>query len=250
MAFNKIFPHHQHHDYEPVPKTETSGDGTTPTAHGSRRRYSVQQFLKRNLTAITISGLLLVIVLLVLAVIAAITIEPFRQILVVKLSSTTSTSSGQRQCFSTNRHTTLSCGNSTAEATALGCSYDPLSACWLHKDCPHDYAEDFATFNDGKPFQYYYDHEMQHPMKDYTEVGNNEQGYYFTVTREHLVHCLFLLRRGHDVYKRGDRVDTMLADTGHVAHCANFLADYLRRPDPYLDSLGTQGQTNCFMSCS
>lgn len=87
-------------------------------------------------------------------------------------------------------------------------------------------------------------------MKDYHEVGQNVNGFYWTSVREHLVHCLYLLRRGHDVHMRGDRLDTMLADMDHVDHCTNYLANWLRRPDPELEELGTQGKTSCFMSCS
>lgn len=86
-------------------------------------------------------------------------------------------------------------------------------------------------------------------MKDYDEVGRNPD-FYWTSIREHLVHCLYLLRRGHDVHMRGDRLDTMLGDLEHVDHCTDMLANWLRRPDPVAESIGTQGQTHCFMSCS
>jgi hypothetical protein len=31
----------------------------------------------------------------------------------------------------------------------------------------------------------------------------------------------------------------------HVDHCTNMLANWLRRPDPALEEIGTQGQTHC-----
>lgn len=240
-------------DYHPVPKREPDSDNADSdvTLTGRPRRRLVPGFLKRNLAAITITGLILVLILLVMAVIAAITIEPLREVLILKTSPSQSNDiKGQRQCLPTAPRTTLSCGNSTAEAEAMGCTYDPLSACWLHRECPHDYSHEFATFNDGKPFIYYYDESATHRMKDYNEVGHNANGFYWTSVREHLVHCLYLLRRGHDVHMRGDRLDSMLSDIEHVDHCTNFLANYLRRPDPFLEHLGTQGKTNCFMSCS
>lgn len=240
--------------YQPIPKREpdsdTNADSETSLTGRPRRRV-MHSFIRRNLAAITITGLILVLILLVMAVIAAITIEPFRQVLILKTSSSGSTYlKGERQCLPAAPRTTLSCGNSTTEAEERGCTYDPLSTCWLHKECPHDYSHEFATFNNGKPFVYYYDEMATHRMKDYTEVGHNENGYYWTSVREHLVHCLYLLRRGHDVHMRGDRLDTMLSDIDHVDHCTNFLADWLRRPDPALERLGTQGKTDCFMSCS
>ncbi|KAJ5811899.1 hypothetical protein N7474_008200 [Penicillium riverlandense] len=234
--------------YRPVPKTDADSDVDDSNATLTRRprRRSVQQFLKRNLAAITITGLLLIIFMLVIAIIA----EPFRQILVLKGSAGPVGQIGQRQCLPATPRTLLSCGNSTAEAEALGCTYDPLSACWLHRDCPHDYSDVFSHFNNGKPFIYYYDEAATRQMKDYNEVGHNANGFYWTSVREHLVHCLYLLRRGHDVHMRGDRLDSMLADIDHVDHCTNFLANWLRRPDPALEHLGTQGKTDCFMSCS
>ncbi|KAJ5774137.1 hypothetical protein N7457_009033 [Penicillium paradoxum] len=239
-------------NYEPVPKTEADGDSDTTMTNKPPRR-GVQQFLKRNLAAITITGLLMVLFLLVLAVIAAITMEPLRQVLAMKDPSSSlaypDTLKGQRQCLPPTPRIRYSCGNSTEEARKLGCTYDPLAGCWLHEECPHDFTHEFAHFHNGKPFVYFYDEEATKPMKDYTEVGDNPD-FYWTEVREHLVHCLYLLRRGHDVHMRGDRLDNMLGDLEHVDHCTNMLANWLRRPDPALDKVGTQGFTHCFMSCS
>ncbi|KAJ5090861.1 hypothetical protein N7532_009545 [Penicillium argentinense] len=246
---NKVFTR----SYQPVPKSEQDDDmvvdSDTTITGGPRCRFT-PGLLKRNLSAITITGLILVLLLTVMALIAVVTIEPFREALILKASPVSKGNRGQRQCLQTAPRTTLSCGNSTAEAESMGCIYDPLAACWMHRECPHDYSHEFSTFNDGKPFVYYYDEAAKHRMKDYNEVGHNENGFYWTSVREHLVHCLYLLRRGHDVHMRGDRLDTMLGDIDHVDHCTNFLADWLRRPDPALEHLGTQGKTNCFMSCS
>ncbi|OQD81354.1 hypothetical protein PENANT_c028G10104 [Penicillium antarcticum] len=236
-------------DYQPVSRMDSDGDNDAPTPSRLQRR-TFQSFLKRNLAAITIAGLLLVLALMVLAIIAAIAVEPFR-VLVLKGSSSADPADlhGKRQCLPTTTRTTYTCGNSTAEAQALGCDYDPLAGCWLHEKCPHDFTHEFAHFNDGKPFVYYYDEAATRQMKDYNEVGRNPD-FYWTSIREHLVHCLYLLRRGHDVHMRGDRLDTMLGDLEHVDHCTDMLANWLRRPDPVAESIGTQGQTHCFMSCS
>ncbi|KAJ6187465.1 hypothetical protein N7519_002373 [Penicillium mononematosum] len=165
-------------DYDPVAKSDADGDSdATITSRPPRR--GIQQFLKRNLAAITITGLLVILLLLAIAVITAIAVEPFRKVLVVKAP-----------------RVRYSCGNSTKEAEALGCAYDPLAGCWLHKECPHDFTDEFAHFNNGKPFVYFYDEAATQQMKDYTELGNNPD-FYWTAVREHLVHCLYLLRRGH-----------------------------------------------------
>ncbi|CAG8132377.1 unnamed protein product [Penicillium salamii] len=244
-------------NYERLPKTDADGDSdVTITSRQSRRGLS--GFLKRNLAAITITGLLLVLMLLVVAVITAITVEPFRQILVMKSPMPIPTGhtgkvvypielQGQGQCLPTKSRTTYSCGNSTTEAEKRGCAYDPLAGCWLHKECPQDFTHEFSTFNNGKPFVYYYDEAMTQQMMDYEEVGRNPARYWTSI-REHLVHCLYLLRRGYEVHMRGDRLDTMLGDLEHVDHCTNMLADWLRRDDPVLDHVGTSGFTHCFIS--
>ncbi|CAI7581201.1 unnamed protein product [Penicillium glandicola] len=229
-------------DYDPVPKSDADGDSDATIT--SRPRRGFQQFLKRNLAAITITGLLTVLLLLMIGVITAIAVQPFRKVLVVKGSSSESLAypeslEGQRQCLPP----------APREAEALGCAYDPLAGCWLHKECPHDFTHEFAHFNNGKPFVYFYDEAATQQMKDYTELGNNPD-FYWTAVREHLVHCLYLLRRGHDVHMRGGRLDNMLGDLEHVDHCTNMLANWLRRPDPALEEIGTQGQTHCFMSCA
>ncbi|KAJ5550394.1 hypothetical protein N7535_001665 [Penicillium sp. DV-2018c] len=242
-------------NYEPVSGSDADGDGDSETTVTNRSpRRGIQQFFQRNLAAITITGLLVALMLLIPAVIAAITTDPSHQVLVMKDTSSSSLAypnsiKGQRQCLPPAPRVRYSCGNSTEEARKLGCAYDPLAGCWLHKECPNDYTHEFAHFNNGKPFVYYYDEAGTRQMKDYTEVGDNP-GHYWTATREHLVHCLYLLRRGHDVHMRGDRLDNMLGDLEHVDHCTNMLADWLRRPDPALDALGTQGFTHCFMNCA
>lgn len=249
-------------DYEPVPKADIDGDSdATITSRPPRR--GVSGFLKRNIAAITITGIFIVLIQLGIAAITAITVEPFRQILVMKGSPSMSTGhagttvypielGGQRQCLPTTSRITYSCGNSTAEAEERGCDYDPLAGCWLHKECPRHFTHEFATFNKGKPFVYYYDEGMTQQMKDYDELGRNPDRYWTSIREHlvHLVHCLYLLRRGHDVHMRGDRLDTMLGDLEHVDHCTNMLADWLRRDDPVLDHVGTSGHTHCFMSCT
>lgn len=240
-------------DYQPVSKEEQDGENGTDsdtTITSRPRRRAVSYFLKRNLGAITIIGLLLIVALLVICDVVFITVKFPSKFVLVNQASNVDDIRGQRQCLPPAPRTLLACGNSTAEAKAHGCSYDPLSACWLPKECPRDYNHEFSHFNNGKPFVYFYDEAATRQMKDYDEVGMNENGHYWTSVREHLVHCLYLLRRGHDVHMRGDRLDSMLGSIEHVDHCTDFLANWLRRDDPALNHIGTQGKTSCFNTCS
>ncbi|KAJ5156478.1 hypothetical protein N7492_009281 [Penicillium capsulatum] len=240
-------------NYEPLSKSDHDGDNgadSDTTITSRPRRRSVSRFLKRNLGAITITGLLLVVVLLIVCDLVFISVKLPSKFVLVNQAPTSDEGPGRRQCLPPAPRTILTCGNSTAEAKSLGCTYDPLTACWLPEQCPRDFTDEFAHFNDGKPFIYYYDEAATRQMKDYEEVGMNENGFYWTSVREHLVHCLYLLRRGHDVHMRGDRLDSMLGNIEHVDHCTDFLANWFRRDDPALNHIGTQGKTNCFMSCS
>ncbi|KAH8821803.1 hypothetical protein F5884DRAFT_769089 [Xylogone sp. PMI_703] len=139
----------------------------------------------------------------------------------------------------------LTCGNSTEEAEALGCVYDALAANWLHKDCPRDYADEFYYYNNGTPWPYWKDQRGTQQMTLY-ELAHN--GYYWSSTREHLVHCSFILKRGHDVMSRGDRMDGLVGKLEHANHCAQFLMENLGVPEKDLDRIRTYG-TIGFLTC-
>jgi hypothetical protein len=143
------------------------------------------------------------------------------------------------------RRTPLSCGNSTEEAEALGCVYDVLAANWIHQDCPRDYVDEFYYFQNGTAWPYYADQNGTHQMSFY-ELAHN--GYYWSSTREHLVHCSFMLRRGHDVMARGDRLDGLVGKLEHANHCAQYLMENLGLPDEELDKIRTYG-TIGFLIC-
>ncbi|KAJ5437904.1 uncharacterized protein N7458_008902 [Penicillium daleae] len=105
--------------YQPVPKAEPDDDAGSDTTvtNRRRRRHPTSLFPKRNLAAITISSLLLVLILLVFTMIAILTFEPLREVIIVKSSPLKSAAwHGQRQCLPTTPRRTLSCGNSTTEA--------------------------------------------------------------------------------------------------------------------------------------
>ncbi|KAJ5094251.1 hypothetical protein N7456_010112 [Penicillium angulare] len=231
-------------DHEDVPEAEAEA-ADAPVFN--TRYKSISEPIKQNaaLQIIIIISLLLITILLSVALITgSLILNP------ANAPIHNQTLQSQRQCIQTTPRTTFSCGNSTAEAEELGCKYDPLSRCWLHQSCPHDHAEDFAYANNGKPFPYFYDETLQHKMKSYKEVGDNAEGVFYSSLREHLMHCLFLIRRGHDVHRRGDRLDEMLADMEHVDHCTDFLKEWLQRSDPVLDQIENLGKKVCFLSCT
>lgn len=75
-----------------------------------------------------------------------------------------------------------------------------------------------------------------------------DAGEYWSTAREHIVHCGFVLKRGHAVMARGDRLDSMTGGFGHSVHCVQFLLDGLRMSERELDQIVTYS-TIGFLSC-
>jgi hypothetical protein len=86
-----------------VPRAEPDDDvGSDATVTKCRGCHPSSLFLKRNLAAITLSSLLLILILLVFTIIAILTFEPLREVLIIKSGSGTYNQAGlhgQRQCL-------------------------------------------------------------------------------------------------------------------------------------------------------
>ncbi|KAJ5891532.1 uncharacterized protein N7473_007760 [Penicillium subrubescens] len=90
--------------YQLVPKAEPDDDaGSDSTATNRRRRHLSSLFLKRNLAAITISSLLLIPILLVFTIIAILTFEPLREVLIIKSGTYNPPAGLHGQCQSPQR---------------------------------------------------------------------------------------------------------------------------------------------------
>lgn len=232
-------PYPDHREYKGVPESESEADIALPELEPKEPEEEPLQpapirkrgFLRRHLLTILLILLSLTTVLLIVTITAAVTVQPLRHYL-HEISKTT--------------RAERSCGHTAREAEALGCEFDPLSACWMHRDCPRDYTDEFLAFLGGKPFDYYYDQAATRRIETWDELAH--LGYYWSSTREHLVHCSFVLRRGHDTTNRGARVDNMAGDLHHNDHCAEFLMENLGKSDEQLDLIGTYGEVG-FLTC-
>jgi hypothetical protein len=121
---------------------------------------------------------------------------------------------------------TLSCGNSTAEARALGCIYDPLSVVWIPEPCfdkemteAYRKAVDWIGSNDWQGKE----------MLDLDAMSERvAPSGYFTSTRDHVVHCAYSWLRQHRGYLRGGLyLDDDSLDFSHTQHCAEVLVHAL-----------------------
>jgi hypothetical protein len=118
----------------------------------------------------------------------------------------------------------LSCGNSSSEAIAAGCTFDPLTFAWTNPECPRDMVDEHLAFNKGKPWDYWVDKEGTQPLPhdDYETLSHMDD--YWTTNAEHLSHCSFMLLRFHKVMGRGgERIDTLTKSFDHAHHCLMFL---------------------------
>jgi hypothetical protein len=117
---------------------------------------------------------------------------------------------------------TLSCGNSTAEARALGCTYDPLSVVWIPEPCfdkemteAYQKAGNWIGSNDWQGIE----------MLDLEAMSERvAPSGYFTSARDHVVHCAYSWLRQHRGYLRGGLyLDDDSLDFSHTQHCAEVL---------------------------
>ena len=124
----------------------------------------------------------------------------------------------QDTCRSRYNEVASSCGNSTAEAQALGCSFDLLSAAWLPEECQdRDLTEEFRAQG---PWQYFEDSDGQVELWEgdlWKRSGSSET--YWATRKWHTVHCSFEWRKMHRAIERGARMEDALRDYRHTIHC-------------------------------
>lgn len=163
------------------------------------------------------------------------------------------------------------CGSSREEAIALDCTFDPVTVQWLPQQCSRAGLEEFLTahtwhhqsslrsisqrereadhesnitYPDQNPdegyWRYYTDEtqtvEYPNGLVD-APVGVHT---YWTTRGEHLAHCTFMLIRGFEVRRAGERVDTFTDEFEHSVHCARLLFYYARNA-PHFNSVNTPG---------
>ncbi|KAF2651278.1 hypothetical protein K491DRAFT_563219, partial [Lophiostoma macrostomum CBS 122681] len=132
------------------------------------------------------------------------------------------------------------CGNSTAQALALGCTFDQLMWSWYPPGCPH-YANDaFVNAEPDNPWVYYDD-----PVKLTSVSGENltralDRGTpLWGEKREHSTHCVYMfLSLGQILQDPNARYVPRLVNYKHLEHCAGLLLGELKK-DPHRSEPGT-----------
>ena len=111
------------------------------------------------------------------------------------------------------------CGNSSAEALALGCTFDRLTLTWMPTQCPRDETDKFIERLGPTGWQFYHDKEHTVEIESVDALSKLGDEQFHTTVHLHSYHCMFIFTRFYDVMKRGGRVDALSASSGHWSHC-------------------------------
>jgi len=124
------------------------------------------------------------------------------------------------------------CGNSSAEALALGCTFDHLTWAWYPAYCPH-YTNDLFRAAEGG-FSYYESLGSKEALDEesFYRILDTKGGVWVE-KREHLTHCVYLLLAQAQIVRDRTRYVPKLVEYEHLEHCAHFLMESLRKDDEW-----------------
>ena len=121
------------------------------------------------------------------------------------------------------------CGNSSAEAHALGCTFDQLMWAWYPPHCPHYANDEYLHAEPEQPWRFYTD-----PYKktlasgeDWVSALDNKVPVWGE-RREHLTHCVYMYLSLGQIIRDGTRYTPRQVDYEHLEHCASLLLESLR----------------------
>ena len=142
----------------------------------------------------------------------------------------------------------LHCGNSTAEARALGCEYDVLPNLWIPAPCLDPSTTN--SFTAQAPYFHGYSTPEGGKLLTVDEMSErtDDQAYY-TSGREHLIHCAMMWQRLHKGYLTGRKIlDKNTKDWEHTMHCSQMMIMFGEMEPWELNALSTR-TTAGFSSC-
>ena len=155
----------------------------------------------------------------------------------------------------------LTCGTTVAEAQARHCHFDLLAKAWLPDACSRHGLEEFiaagTTFSNetsSRTWKYYAARKGSRKID--REVGleelaamaeHSEDDKWLTTSREHSVHCAWMLLRLAHAYTHGLRGDHIVREYSHASHCVNLLLtkSYYAPNQDKISTLGNVIFGNC-----
>ncbi|XWX00242.1 hypothetical protein V2A60_008262 [Cordyceps javanica] len=122
------------------------------------------------------------------------------------------------------------CGNSTAEALALGCKYDSLAATWLPEHCRNDeLTAEFETSGPGPNGEWTYRTDAAHTeeisLTDIAKMVDNQELRFHMSGHWHVVHCIFYWRKKHRARFNDKMVEPRSDNEKHIKHCGKITLD-------------------------
>ena len=138
-------------------------------------------------------------------------------------------------------HVTNTCGGSIEDATAKGCSFDPMSFSWLPPDCyDQELIDQFLQLRDWT--WYINDNGTQAARKEDVLAGKYDHLY--VTDAYHQFHCTYMWRKLHRAVLRDGLVDSYIGSYKHTAHCEMILTS-----GDAIDNVDTVIRTK-FVTCS
>ncbi|KAF2239438.1 hypothetical protein EV356DRAFT_562919 [Viridothelium virens] len=128
------------------------------------------------------------------------------------------------------------CGNSTAEALSLGCTFDQLMWTWFPPNCPH-YAND--QFVQAEKWEYYLNPYTKEKAEgeNWTKALDNQIDLWGQ-KGEHLTHCILMFLSIGQMLRDGTPYVPIIVKYEHIDHCAGVLLEQVRKDEEW-HSVGT-----------
>ena len=116
----------------------------------------------------------------------------------------------------------LTCGHSVEEALANGCQFDMMASTWEAPGC-HDAALLAEVLHEG-PWQWYRDPANRELVpREEVAQGNFPVEPLYPDSNYHIGHCMYMWRKQHRAYMRGQAISEDLWDYNHTVHCAQLV---------------------------
>jgi len=127
------------------------------------------------------------------------------------------------------------CGNSDAEAVAMGCRYDHLAVDWLPLYCiDEELTAEFDRSGPGPLGAWDYFTNVRGTEKlnesqidEYAVLGRT----YFTTREWHIAHCVFTWRKQFRARSTSKIVEPWSESEDHIMHCGNYFMSGLNLSD-------------------
>jgi hypothetical protein len=123
---------------------------------------------------------------------------------------------------------TSQCGNTTAEARALGCSYDLLSATWWPAACEdqstaREFEEWLRSPKRVRPWPFYRDKNGTQHLETLEELSEMAGKDIWTTQEFHTGHCMLWWKRLHKSMEGRIATNIWAGEYHHTAHCSSLL---------------------------